>query len=155
MNEANATLTVDLQGLALEEDSEGLRLSAYPDPGTGGDPWTIGFGHTGDDVYEGLTITKEQAIALLQRDIATAEDAVLHLVDVPLTQGQFNALVDFAFNCGAGNLKASTMLRLINQGRFDEADEQFQKWDKAAGKVLSGLHTRRLAEAAEFMDPDA
>ena len=155
MNPANESLQVDIEGLALEENAEGLRLTAYPDPGTGGAPWTIGYGHTGPDVYEGLTITQDVAVALLQKDIASAEAGVKALVDVPLTQGQFNALTDFTFNCGAGNLRSSTMLRLINAGDFAGAEAQFALWNKAAGKVMSGLVTRRAAEAAEFLDPSA
>ena len=98
-------------GLHLTEQFEGLRLTAYPDPGTGGAPWTIGYGHTGPDVHPGLTITQQQAENLLARDIQTASDAVNRLVKYHLKQEEFDALVDFTYNCGAGNLKISTLLK--------------------------------------------
>lgn len=146
----NDSMSMSEHGLDLTEEFEGLRLTAYPDPATGGDPWTIGYGHTGADVYPGLTITQEEAEAFLRADIKDAEDAVKRLVRVPLSQGQFDALTDFVFNCGAGNLAKSTMLRLVNDGKFEMASGEFIRWNRGAGKVLSGLTKRRLAEAELF-----
>lgn len=146
----NIDLTYDQDGLNLTEESEGLRLTAYPDPGTGGAPWTIGWGHTGPDVQEGLIIDRERAEALLKHDMCKAEAAVKNLVTVPLTQHQYDALVDFTFNCGSGNLQHSTLLRMVNTGNMDGADVEFKKWNMSGGRVLAGLTARREKEAALF-----
>ena len=135
------------QGLALTEQFEGLQLTAYQDPvGV----WTIGYGHTGNDVQPGLTITQEQASALLLQDVASAVAAVNRLVTVPLTQNQFDALVDFTFNVGQGNLASSTLLRELNAGNTAGAAAQFLVWVYAGGVQLPGLVKRRQAEAALF-----
>ena len=136
-------------GLDFIADHEGLELVAYPDPGTGGEPWTIGVGHTGG-VKPGDTCTKHEALQWLAEDVETAEKAVLRMVDVPLSQNQFDALVSFVFNCGAGNFEKSTLLRLLNDLDYDGASEQFQRWNRAAGREMAGLTKRRHAEAALF-----
>lgn len=128
---------------------EGLRLQAYPDPGSGGDPWTIGYGHT-KGVKRGDTCTKEQAEAWLLEDAAEAEEAITRMVTVPLTQEQRDALVSFVFNLGAGNLKQSTLLRKLNAGDYTGAANEFKRWVNAAGKPMPGLIRRRAAEAALF-----
>ena len=138
-------------GLHLTEHFEGCRLSAYPDPGSGGDPWTIGYGHTGPEVVDGLVITQEQAEEYLRQDVKKAEADVNAKVTVELTQDEFDALVDFAFNCGCGNLNHSTLLKKINAGDFEGAAEEFLKWDMAAGHHMAGLLKRRQAEELEFM----
>lgn len=133
-------------GLDLTEESEGCRLVAYQDSvGV----WTIGYGHT-KGVHAGMTCTQEQAEAWLREDIASAIADVNRLVKVPLTQGEFDALVDFDFNLGGGALRGSTLLRLLNEGDHASAAEQFERWDRAGGHVLAGLLRRRLAEEAEF-----
>jgi len=135
------------QGLALTEQFEGLQLTAYQDPvGV----WTIGYGHTGPDVVPGLTITQEQASDLLLQDVSGAVAAVNRLVTIPLTQNQFDALVDFTFNVGQGNLASSTLLRELNAGNTAGAAAQFLVWVYAKGVELPGLVTRRQAEAALF-----
>ena len=139
-------------GLELTKGFESLRLIAYPDPGTGGAPWTVGYGHTGDDVFESLVITESQANQWLIEDTDKAADHVRRLVTVELTQNQFDALVDFVFNCGAENLAKSTLLKLVNEKRFEEAAKQFQEWVHAGGRVLPGLVKRRYQEAALFSD---
>ena len=138
-------------GLHLTEQFEGLRLTAYPDPGTGGAPWTIGYGHTGPDVHPGLTITQQQAENLLARDIQTASDAVNRLVKYHLKQEEFDALVDFTYNCGAGNLKISTLLKKVNAGDMVGASKEFAKWNLANGHILQGLVNRRQAEMRLFL----
>ena len=141
--------TVGEDGLALVENSEGCRLTAYQDSvGV----WTIGWGHTGLDVTEGLTITKEQAEEFLRKDLAAAERAVNYYVVRTLTQHQFDALVDFVFNLGVGNFLHSSLLRFLNAGDLATADAEFIEWDKAGGKVLPGLTKRRAAEAALFLE---
>lgn len=133
----------------IEKDSEGLRLEAYPDPGTGGPPWTIGYGHTAG-VKQGDAITPEQAEQFLLDDLKASIDAIHHLVKVPLSDDEESALVDFVFNVGQGNLEHSTLLRLLNAGDHAGAADQFAAWNKASGKVLAGLVRRRAAEAALF-----
>ena len=134
-------------GLHLTEQFEQCRLTAYPDvKGV----LTIGWGHTGADVYEGLTITQDQADALLLRDVRATVNHVNFLVNVPLTQGEFDAIVDFCFNCGSGEFAGSTMLRLLNEGDYASAATQFERWDKAGGKIIAGLLRRRIAEEQEF-----
>ena len=138
-------------GLQFICDREGVRLDAYPDPGSGGEPWTIGVGHTDPgNIKPGDTCTMEQAMAWLRSDVAWAEGAVNSQVRVSLTQGQFDALVDFVFNEGTANFASSTLLRLLNLGQYDEADAQFVRWNMAAGHVMGGLTTRRNLEAEMF-----
>jgi lysozyme len=142
-----------LDGLHLTEDSEGVRLTAYPDPGTGGYPWTIGYGHT-RGVQPGDTCTQEQAEQWLREDIAEAVAAVNRLVKVPLTQHEFDALVDFTFNVGEVNFANSTLLKDLNAGYTQLAANEFKRWDMAGGAHLAGLAHRRAEEDALFEQPD-
>ena len=135
------------QGLALTKGFEGLRLMAYQDSvGV----WTIGYGHTGADVLPCHGITEPEAEALLLSDMQEAVACVNGAVKVPLTQGQFDALSDFCFNCGRGNFLSSTLLRKVNAGDYEGAAAQFTLWDHAGGQVIAGLLARRKAEAALF-----
>ena len=135
------------QGLALTEGFESCRLTAYQDiKGI----WTIGFGHVGPEVVKGYTMTQNQADSQLVLDLTKAEHAVNTLVTVPLTQGQYDSLVDFCYNCGIGAFSGSTMLKLLNAGQYDDAANEFQKWSHASGVVVAGLLRRRVAEEAEF-----
>ncbi len=134
------------KGLDLIKSFEGLRLSAYKCPAG---VWTIGYGTTAG-VKPGQSITKERAEELLRDDVKRFEDQVLRLVKVPLTQGQFDALVSFTYNLGAANLGNSTLLRLLNAGDYKGAAAQFDRWTKAGGKELPGLVKRRAAERALF-----
>lgn len=130
----------------LIKAAEGLRLTAYRDSvGV----LTIGYGSTGG-IKPGQTITPDQAEAMLVDDLDEAAEAVRQLVTVPLTQGQFDALCSFVFNLGAGRLRDSTLLRLLNQGKYGEAAAQFRFWVMAGGKPLPGLVKRRAAERALF-----
>lgn len=140
------------EGAKLIKDEEGLRLIAYPDPGTGGDPWTIGYGHTGDDVHKGLTIDRPRAEALFDRDIAHFEVGVADLVP-RVTDTQFSALVSFAYNAGLANLRSSTLLEKHNAGDHAGAADEFGKWVHAGKRVLPGLVKRRKAEAALYLKP--
>lgn len=139
---------INQAGLGLIERFEGCELDAYPDPGTGGEPWTIGYGHTGN-VHPGESITQPEAVALLGQDVIQAEHEVASLVEVVLTPNQFAALVSFQFNTGA--LAGSTLLAMVNQRNFQEAADQFGLWIHAGGQVLAGLVTRRAAERALFL----
>lgn len=134
------------KGLQLTESFEGCKLCAYQDS-TG--RWTIGYGHT-SGVNPGDCIGQDRAEAYLIADIAWAEALVSHIVYVPLTQGEFDALVDFCFNLGSGTLQHSTLLQLVNKNDFADAANEFDKWDHAGGKIVAGLLRRRLAEKQEF-----
>jgi lysozyme len=133
-------------GLQLTEQFEGVRLAAYQDQ-VG--RWTIGYGHT-LGVQPGDTCTQSQAEAWLQEDIQWATRVVDAMVKVPLTQNEFDALVDFTFNLGSGSFEHSQLLALVNQGDFANAANEFQKWDHAGGQVVAGLLRRRVAEQEEF-----
>lgn len=143
---------INAAGLALIKEFEGCELTAYPDPGTGGDPWTIGFGHTGG-VEPGQTISQEQADDFLEQDLLHFEKGVNGLVNRNLTSNQFSALVSFAYNVGLGALAESTLMRLVNQGDFTDAAEQFGEWVNGGNGPLPGLVRRRAAERALFLTP--
>lgn len=136
-------------GLDLIKSFEGCRLTAYKDQGG---TWTIGVGHTGSDVFEGLTIDQEQADDLLQDDLARTEDGVNALVTCKhLSDNQFAALVCFTYNVGIGNLRASLLLRCVNMGNLNDAAGQFERWDHVKGISNPGLLRRRQAERALFL----
>jgi lysozyme len=134
--------------IALVKASEGCKLTAYRCPAG---VWTVGYGHT-RGVTPGQTITQDDAELLLESDLDDAAEQVASMVTVPLTQGQLDALCDFVFNLGAGRLRDSTLLRLLNQGRHAEAAGQFKFWVMAGGHPLPGLVKRRAAERALFED---
>jgi lysozyme len=141
------------QGVDLIKKHEGLVLTAYKDPvGV----WTIGYGHTGEYAQEGSKISKGKAEALLREDLHEAETAVEELTTVALTQNQFDALVSFVFNVGAGAYAKSTLRRLLNAGAETAAADQFSRWvygTKDGKKVrLAGLVKRRAEEAALFLE---
>lgn len=138
-------------GLHLTEMFEGFRSEAYPDPVKGWSLPTIGYGYTGPDVYKGDIWTVQQAIRALQYKINIAESNVnQYCTRSDLTQGEFDAMVDFAYNCGCRNLDCSTLLELVNEGDFEMAAKEFDKWDHACGQVVAGLLRRREAERKEF-----
>ncbi|HEY1809687.1 MAG TPA: lysozyme [Acidobacteriaceae bacterium] len=140
------------KGLALTEQFEGCRLTAYQDQvGV----WTIGYGHTGPEVCAAMTITSEDAQALLARDVSNAAAFVNKIVQVQITQEEFDALVDFVFNLGVGSFERSTLLRLLNAGDFASAAAQFALWDRAGGAFVAGLLRRRQAETALFNQEQA
>ena len=135
-------------GIALIKEYEGLRLHAYQDAvGI----WTIGYGHTGYDVDLGRLIDEAEADRLLREDLTDAETCISEHAHGPLTQGQFDALCSFVFNLGCKAFAGSTLLQLINAGDMEAAAPQFLRWDKAAGKRLSGLTRRREAERDRFV----
>jgi lysozyme len=131
-------------GLELIKKSEGFRGHLYTD--VAGFP-TIGYGHrvTLRESFPG-GIGEAQATAMLTKDVLEAEQVVGRLVRVALTQGQFDALVDFCFNLGAGRLAGSSLLRELNAGQYETAGEQLLSWDHAGGAVNAGLKARREAE---------
>ncbi|EQA1588789.1 lysozyme [Enterobacter hormaechei] len=139
-------------GIALIKEFEGCKLTAYQDSvGV----WTIGYGWTqpvdGKPIRAGMTIKQETAERLLKTGLASYESDVSRLVKVGLTQGQFDALVSFTYNLGSRSLSTSTLLRKLNAGDYAGAADEFLRWNKAGGKVLSGLARRREAERALFL----
>lgn len=169
------------RGIAGLEEFEGVELEAYPDPASPlglactkkgiamrdyhriadwavlkGNPWTIGAGWTGKvdgaAITPGMVISRAKADALLASNVTTYEEGVKQLVKVPLTQGQFDALVSFAWNLGLTNLKQSRLLKYLNAGAYGAAAGQFSLWVKAGGKVLPGLVSRRKAEQTWFAE---
>lgn len=131
-------------GIGLIKQFEGCCLVAYKD--VVGVP-TIGWGHI-ENVLMGQSITQAKADELLSEDIAVKAGGVNNLITAPVTQGQFDALVSFAFNLGLGNLKKSTLLRKVNAG--EPAGSEFLRWNMAGGKVVAGLTRRRQAEKDLF-----
>ena len=126
-------------------------FQAYPDPGTGGDPWTIGWGSTGPDIKPGTVWTQQQCDDRFSEHLAEFAAGVAKAIgNAPTTQSQFDALVSFAYNVGLGNLSSSTLLRKHKAGDFAGAAREFARWNKAAGKVLTGLTRRRNAESALY-----
>jgi len=143
-------MRISTRGLDLIKIHEGFRSKAYPDPGSrDGKPWTIGYGHT-KGVKKGDIITKAQAEAFLRQDVRNAESFVTKKVSVPLNQNQFDALVSFVFNVGNGAFSRSTMLRKLNAEDYKGAAQEFGRWNKNDGRVMSGLTKRRSAERACF-----
>ena len=145
--------TINKAGLDLVRNSEGLSLKAYPDPGTGGDPWTIGFGHTGPEVKPGMVISRQRADELLALDMVRFEDCVASAAANP-SSNQFSAMVSLCYNIGQGNFLKSSVLRRHNNGEHTLAGQAFSLWNKANGRVLPGLVKRRAAEAALYATPD-
>ena len=130
----------------LVKDFEGFRKDAYLCPA--GVP-TIGYGTT-ENVKLGDTVTEEEAEDLLLEDLKESAQAVEELVDIPLTQAQYDALVSFVYNVGREAFRQSTLLRLLNSNNTEAAALQFSRWNKSNGKVLPGLTRRRLAERQLF-----
>jgi lysozyme len=111
---------------------------------------TIGYGHTGPDVFIGQTITDDECVALLAHDIARFAAFVNAQVKIVLTQDEFDALVDFVFNVGPENFEESTLLHDLNAGDIPGAAEQFDRWQFSHGKKMAGLLARREAETRLF-----
>jgi lysozyme len=132
-------------GMELLKRSEGFRSRVYLD--VAGIP-TIGYGHRllhPESFQKG--VDEAQAVQVLAGDVREAEEELCHLVKVPLTQGQFDALVDFVFNMGSGRLAASTLLKELNAGKYEEAVEELLRWDHAGAAENPALKARREAEA--------
>lgn len=137
-------MQISAQGLELIKRSEGFRNCQYLD--VAGFP-TIGYGHRvipPETFSNG--ITEEEGATILMNDVRRAEQAVNRLVRVPLTQGQYDALVDFCFNVGPVKLAASTLLKELNDRQYAHAGLQLLRWDYAAGEPNTGLRARRAAE---------
>lgn len=125
---------------------EGRELKAYQ---CSAGVWTIGYGHT-KDVSEGDEISASEAEQLLVEDLTAFSNDLSRLVNVPVSEGQYIALLSLAFNVGATAVKKSTLLFHLNHGRYDDAAAEFDKWLYAGGKVSEGLKRRRAAERKLF-----
>ena len=135
------------KGLRLIKEFEGCELDSYLCPAG---IWTCGWGATGADIGPDTRWTQDEADARLESDLERFEEGVDQLVDVELSQCQFDALVSFAYNLGLGNLEGSTLLKYVNKSLFAAAANEFVKWQFAGGVALLGLKRRRLAEKALF-----
>ncbi len=144
-------MKMSAEGKKVTKYFESLKLKAYPDPATGGKPWTIGYGHTGPDVYSGLVINEAMADKLLDLDLAKAE-AEVNKYAHNLTQGQFDALVDMVFNMGSGFIRPDNINGdfddFVASGNLVEMRKRIPQFRMAAGKVMKGLVRRRAANVA-------
>ena len=136
-------MNISEEGLSLIKKFEGLELEAYK---CAAGVLTIGYGHTAG-VQEGDVWTKEQADENLKVDMEEYAGYINDLVECPLSQNQFDAIVSWVYNLGPANLKASTLLKRLNAGDYADVPNQIKRWNKAGGKVLEGLIRRREAEA--------
>jgi lysozyme len=145
-------MTMSAKGRGKLEDREGRMHNAYPDPNTGGAPWTIGVGHTGPEVHPGLVWTDAQIDAAFAIDIKRFEkavnDPVLYSKGIRLTQNQFDALVSMAHNVGE-IISSSTLIKRINANDFKGASAQFREWI-----IPAMIIPRRAGEWVQFNTPD-
>lgn len=128
----------------LIDSFEGCRLTAYRDIGG---KLTIGWGHVGKDVYEGLVWTQAQADEARDHDIIAA-DALISIYSPGLTGAPLEAITDFVFNLGIGNYRTSTLCKLVNANAWAQVKTELLKWDHDNGVEVPGLLRRREAEAA-------
>lgn len=139
-------MNISSDGIKFIRQHEGCRLTAYQDVAG---IWTIGVGHTGPEVGDGLTVTDAEADNLLRQDVQAAEDCIEQHVIVPITQGQYDALCSFIFNVGCRAFEKSTLLRRINANDVG-AGAEFLKWTMAGGHPVAGLIARRKDEKELF-----
>ena len=133
-------------GIELIKHYEGCQLWAYLCPAL---KWSIGYGST-HDVVPGMIIDQTEAEERLRRDLWTAEKVVADLVGGYLTDNEFSSLVSLVYNIGSGNFAKSSLLHMLNNKQHDRVPQEFLRWDHCGGKVLKGLHLRRVAEAELF-----
>lgn len=148
-------MQVSDKGIELIKRFEGCSLSAYPDPGTGGAPWTIGYGWTGNvdgkPVRAGMKIDQDTADRLLRTGIVSYDQAVNKMLKVKVTQNQYDALVSLAYNIGTRALSTSTLMKKLNDGDYGGAADEFLRWNKSGVKAMPGLTNRRKAEREVFL----
>jgi lysozyme len=143
-------MNISQEGISLIKKFEGCELEAYK---CAAGVWTIGYGHT-KDVTEGMEITQAEAETMLKEELLDYCNYVDMYVQVPLEQNQFDALVSWTYNLGPTNLKSSTMLKVLNTGKYEDVPEQIKRWNKANGKMLDGLIRRREAESLMFQNKE-
>lgn len=137
----------------VQTRADGIWYCAYADPATRGDPWTIGFGHTGPEVKKGLCVPEKRAQELLLEDIGKAQAALARCVKVPVHENELGALSSLTMNIGGRNACGSTLVRKLNAGDYMGAAAEFPRWRYAAGKVMPGLVKRRECERRLFSTP--
>jgi lysozyme len=147
VNQSTTVMCTSTKGIELIKQFEGYRSKAYLCPAS---KWTIGYGHT-RTVKQGMVISKDEGERLLKQDLRVYENAVNELVEVPLTQNQFDALTSFTYNVGRGAFHGSTLLSYLNQRNYIEAANQLLRWTKGNGQGLPGLIRRREAEKKLFL----
>lgn len=147
-------MQISQNGVNLIKSFEGLRLTAYRATPTE-KYLTIGYGHYGSDVTANMSITDQQAEEMLIHDLQVYVNGVNNLVKVQLTQNEFDALTSFSYNLGVGALSSSDLLIYLNEGKFQQAADEFPKWCHAGGVILQGLVARRKQERALFLKNDA
>lgn len=140
-------MKISQRGIDLIKSFEGCKLKAYKCPAG---KWTIGYGTTGPGIKQGLTWSQEQAEAALGKHLQEFSQGVTDLLQVAVTQAQFDALVSFAYNVGLGALRKSTLLRLLNSGDYSGAAGQFGRWINKGTAFEAGLRRRREAERQMF-----
>jgi lysozyme len=128
------------------------RYQAYLDTLAKPAVWTLYCGLT-RGITEGMVCTEEEGVRMFRKELNIYEDAIERLVKVPLTQNQFDALTSFVYNCGVGALQSSTLLKVLNQGKYEQVPSQLMRWVNAGGKRYEGLVRRRAAEGALFAEP--
>lgn len=144
-------MKLNQKGLDLIKSFEKCRLKAYPDPGTGGAPYTVGWGQTGPDITKDTVWTQEKADRRLGQHLATLVSDLENRVS-GLNDNEFSALVSLVYNIGIGHFKYSTMLKLIKmKAPKSEIADEFLKWNTSGGRVLDGLTRRRAAERKLFL----
>lgn len=139
-----------MKAIELIAKYEGCKLKAYKCPAG---IWTIGYGHTGADVYEGVIISKNEADMLLEKEIKKLREQINFLLDVPLKDNQVDALISLAYNVGLGSFKRSKLLKRINNN--DDLELIAKEWlefNKVNGKTLRGLLRRRAEEISLFLE---
>lgn len=152
-------MQVNKATIDLIKEFEGFSAKAYPDPATGGEPITIGYGTTaragvGVKPYLGMVITQDDAERYLQLAVQKFAAQVEAMIRVPVSENQFGAIVSLAYNIGTGAFSSSTLLKRLNAGDYAGAADAILMWDKAGGKVMKGLQRRRKAERALFLTGD-
>lgn len=141
-------MKISENGLSIIKQFEGLRLETYLDAVN---VPTIGYGHTGSEVKLGQTIDGKEAARLLRQDCKECEDVINSVVKTPLTQNQFDALCSFIYNLGSGAFKSSTLLKRLNERKYEMAADEFLRWTFAGSKRLEGLVLRRRKERELFL----
>lgn len=123
--------------------------AAYPDPASGADPWTIGYGSTGKDINDGTIWTHRQALEALNSEVIAVTSGLLKISPslISASDRRIAALISFCYNLGLGNYRISTLRERVNDGDWQEAACEILRWNKAYGRIMPGLTRRRVAEA--------
>ena len=143
-------MNTSAEGISLIKKFEGCELTAYQ---CSAGVWTIGYGHT-KGIEEGMEISQEEAEQMLVDELHEYENYINKYVTAPLSQNQFDAMVSWVYNLGPADLKASTLLKVLNAEDYDGVPAQIKRWNKAGGEILDGLIRRREAEARLFKNDE-